>query len=617
MIKYDTLSDGRYHIVMSHKLGSTFLRNCLNENLQIKTVYFYTTNESLIVPIRDPWSRLVSGQVQDFMDLIVKDNGIYANLSNDEKIKILSINDNETTHFKLFMKNLENGKYLNTVENDETVQIGYSIILKLFSESSNHEWWFDGHTWPDDMLSKIYNESKKRDIRFVKLEELSDLVNALFYVDVDEITKHEQSYDIIKQLSKVKEFFRHKDIEAADGGFLFGNREDGILLEPTEKKLFEQILQIENYYYELICSEHTKWWNSYDENQWMVTTQLKTFFDKVSKYSTFVVNTEETIVDINKLKYRKNQVKENDLWIFWLKHEAHLPFHGEKEYVLNIHKACKELEIDESKVVFINSDLDLDKNYDNWFNRYSEKYDLTKKINCIGFPWYFFHDKESITDEIGFNPYKFVKYIDRQNLPSKKFICLNGTQNKSRDYIIDKLKKYKNNGYLSDLSRGIQIDDISMGELTNENRSDEPSVLLLEDYHKDSYFSIVNEANGAWNSSIQDNVSAFFTEKITKPLYYGQPFILIGSRNSYKLLKKWGFETYDEIFDTSYDSLNTWEERTIAAWREIERVLNLSDSDFNKLFDGIQEKVIYNQKRFFEYNGYTNDLTKKLKELYK
>ena len=66
MIKYDTLSDGRYHIVMSHKLGSTFLGNCLNENLQIKTVDFYTTNESLIVPIRDPWSRLVSGQVQDW-----------------------------------------------------------------------------------------------------------------------------------------------------------------------------------------------------------------------------------------------------------------------------------------------------------------------------------------------------------------------------------------------------------------------------------------------------------------------------------------------------------------------------------------------------------------------
>ena len=62
------------------------------------------------------------------------------------------------------MKNLENGKYLNTVENDETVQIGYSIILKLFSESSNHEWWFDGHTWPDDTLSKIYNESKKDDL---------------------------------------------------------------------------------------------------------------------------------------------------------------------------------------------------------------------------------------------------------------------------------------------------------------------------------------------------------------------------------------------------------------------------------------------------------------------
>jgi len=83
-----------------------------------------------------------------------------------------------------------------------------------------------------------------------------------------------------------------------------------------------------------------------------------------------------------------------------------------------------------------------------------------------------------------------------------------------------------------------------------------------------------------------------------------------------KFLKEMGFKTYDDIFDESYDELETWEERTRAVWKEIERVLTLPDKEFYEKFDKVQKKVIYNQKRFFAYDGYVDDFITKLMKIY-
>ena len=267
------------------------------------------------------------------------------------------------------------------------------------------------------------------------------------------------------------------------------------------------------------------------------------------------------------------------------------------------------MKLDESKVVFINGDLDLDKNYDT-------------KFNCIGFPWYLLNDRENLIKNIGNNPYKFVKYQDRGTLPSKRFINLNGNRTKPREYISDKLERFKNLGYISDLSKGIALDVVLTQKELLENLADgnavfsDPNKNVLDFFHNDSYFSIVQESSGGWEAFDQDKIQSYFTEKITKPLYYGQPFILIGFKNSLKFLKEMGFETYDDIFDESYDEMETWEERTRAVWKEIEKVLTLSDNEFYEKLDKVQEKVIYNQNRFFTYDGYVDDLITKLMKIY-
>jgi hypothetical protein len=359
--------------------------------------------------------------------------------------------------------------------------------------------------------------------------------------------------------------------------------------------------------------------------QYWVIPKLRKGFNRVCKNSIFVLDSGDPVeydVDYYRRLIDGGHINDNNLWVFWMKHEAYLPFESD---IRNLHKVCKELDLDESKIVFVNSDLNLHNNYTEWFGGTN----FEKPINCIGFSWHFLHDRENLIDGFGHNPYEFVRYTDREKLPSKKFICLNGNSTKPRRYVINKLEEYKNFGYISDLSKGISIDvSLTKKELL-ENlaggnaRFLDPNTNVLDSFHNDSYFSIVQESGsgsdevgGGWKANSSDKISAFFSEKITKPLYYGHPFILIGFKNSLKVLRDMGFKTYDDIFDESYDELETWEERTKHVWYQVERLLKLSKEELKKMFEKVEDKILFNQERFFSYDGHVDNFITELEELY-
>lgn len=64
--------------------------------------------------------------------------------------------------------------------------------------------------------------------------------------------------------------------------------------------------------------------------------------------------------------------------------------------------------------------------------------------------------------------------------------------------------------------------------------------------HGNSFVNIVNE-------SLIGADSVFFSEKMYKPIYCCQPFILFGNPYSLKKLKEYGYKTFDKWWDESYD----------------------------------------------------------------
>jgi hypothetical protein len=74
-----------------------------------------------------------------------------------------------------------------------------------------------------------------------------------------------------------------------------------------------------------------------------------------------------------------------------------------------------------------------------------------------------------------------------------------------------------------------------------------------------------------------------------------QPFIVFGNVNSLKALTKRGYETFPEIFDESYDSIEDNGKRLKMVCEEIEKVSRLPLDECFKLYESVKDKLIHNR----------------------
>jgi hypothetical protein len=127
-------------------------------------------------------------------------------------------------------------------------------------------------------------------------------------------------------------------------------------------------------------------------------------------------------------------------------------------------------------------------------------------------------------------------------------------------------------------------------------------------FHHKTYFSLVSESN------ISEH-HIFLTEKVLKPIFYGQPFIVIANPYMLKYLKSIGYETYPEIFDESYDEILGSKERILKIVEEVYRLSKLSKKELDSLFGSVIEKVKYNQQLFIDNEEPTYNLRNNLGEI--
>jgi hypothetical protein len=129
---------------------------------------------------------------------------------------------------------------------------------------------------------------------------------------------------------------------------------------------------------------------------------------------------------------------------------------------------------------------------------------------------------------------------------------------------------------------------------------------LNMELHSSSFLNIVTE-------TLTNPKSLFFSEKIYKPIYMLQPFILMGNPNSLKMLKKLGFKTFDKWWDESYDDevdmvkrlekivdvlleISTWDmDKCFQVTQEMEEVLKHNS---NRLLENVDYERLYNQLLF-------------------
>jgi hypothetical protein len=83
------------------------------------------------------------------------------------------------------------------------------------------------------------------------------------------------------------------------------------------------------------------------------------------------------------------------------------------------------------------------------------------------------------------------------------------------------------------------------------------------------------------------------TEKSFKPILAGQFFIMISSRGLIQYMRDIGFDTFDDIINHSYDSIEDDRERISAAIKELDR---LNEVDLFELHAQCKERFVKNQQ---------------------
>lgn len=128
----------------------------------------------------------------------------------------------------------------------------------------------------------------------------------------------------------------------------------------------------------------------------------------------------------------------------------------------------------------------------------------------------------------------------------------------------------------------LKIDEFSSKNLKYKN------IFTDDVYNLNSLFILVGESSA---------VIPYVTEKTYKCLLFGLPFLIYGSKNHNKELLKLGFELYDELFDYSFEELDSLDDRISGVINNIEY---LKDKDYDELYKKVEPKLLRNKNRALE-----------------
>ena len=211
-------------------------------------------------------------------------------------------------------------------------------------------------------------------------------------------------------------------------------------------------------------------------------------------------------------------------------------------------------------------------------------------------PFCFFDSSiESYTHYVGF------KRIDEEDLNDEirhsKFLSMARTGHEHRKELVKLFENYGDEDILySALWKNKRIDDRFHWPNVHNERGlfhGEDNIDLnkyKQNPYLNSYISIVTETNFK-NDIFQ------LTDKVFQPILNLQPFIYVAPYQGLKLLKSFGYKTFDFI-DESYDDIKDENERMNVIKDEIQRLINLEKKQLHDIYYSTMDVLKYNRNHW-------------------
>ena len=98
-----------------------------------------------------------------------------------------------------------------------------------------------------------------------------------------------------------------------------------------------------------------------------------------------------------------------------------------------------------------------------------------------------------------------------------------------------------------------------------------------------------------------DDTRWHLTEKTLRPLACGKPFLLMSTAGSLQYLKQYGFKTFGDYIDESYDTIYNSHDRMQAVIVEMQRISQLDKNKKIVLWNKLHKIAQHNKSVFFEH----------------
>jgi len=99
--------------------------------------------------------------------------------------------------------------------------------------------------------------------------------------------------------------------------------------------------------------------------------------------------------------------------------------------------------------------------------------------------------------------------------------------------------------------------------------------------------------------TVFDDTKWHLTEKALRPLACGMPFILAATPGSLQYLRRYGFKTFHDCFDESYDDIQDPVQRLECIVCLMKQLSELTHSQKQQLYSKLQPICDFNRQRFF------------------
>jgi hypothetical protein len=171
-----------------------------------------------------------------------------------------------------------------------------------------------------------------------------------------------------------------------------------------------------------------------------------------------------------------------------------------------------------------------------------------------------------------------------------KTLCMINQPRFWRDRVWDELDQFGENVLRSYLSRGICMpNDITSDGYLWEVNPQWFQVTAMSLVCESSIGAIENELSVTAPSGV------FISEKSLKPMAMQHPFILVATPGTLAEIRSFGFETFPELWDESYDSVANFQQRLLLIMRQVYR---FDVTQINQPV--VQQKLEHNQHRIFD-----------------